>query len=174
MAWSLTINYATDCGSRCNKVFEWIMGFGVVLGLGLGSRPGISSWCPRPEPVFRVLREGSVRSGIQLNCTTLSGPHFSLLNQKALHGHNYFNYTCMIPCRSLGLPKGDFTYTRNLTPCLEVCVAVQIFTFWPCGHSPLHRGVFTPSCGLKLPCNTRLSTPNSGDCPKAEWGPLVQ
>ena len=41
------------------------MGFGVVLGLGLGSRPGISSWCPRPEPVFRVLREGSVRSGIQ-------------------------------------------------------------------------------------------------------------
>ena len=61
----LTINYAPNCGSRCNKVSEWIMGFGVVLGLGLGSRPGTPSWYPRPEPVFRVLREGSVRSGIQ-------------------------------------------------------------------------------------------------------------
>ena len=62
------------------------------------------------KPAATVAADAGTQAVTQLNSTNLSGHAFSLLNQKALHGHMCFT------CRSRGSPK-VWEYTCYYTSC---------------------------------------------------------
>ena len=91
----------------------------------------------------------SVGAGEELNCTTLRGPHFLLLNQKGAARSQLYMHDSMpqpwAPKGGLYLYKKLNTLPRGLCRCTDLHVlALRALSVPPWS--------FTPSCGLKLPC----------------------